>query len=55
MDEHEKQQQRLNQAAEQFTDALVEQLRTVSNRAVGAQEQGVQLTQNFFNRVQHIS
>jgi len=55
MDEHEKQQQRLNQAAEQFADALVEQLRTVSNRAVGAQEQGVQLTQNFFNRVQHIS
>jgi hypothetical protein len=51
MDEHEKHHQRLNQAAEQFADALVEQLRTVSNRAVGAQEQGVQLTQNFFNRV----
>jgi hypothetical protein len=45
------QQQRLNHAAEQFADALVEQLRTVSNRAVGVQEQGAQLTQNFFNRV----
>src|SRR5215208_5849765 len=51
MDEHEKHQQRLNQAAEQFADALVEQLRTVSNRALGPQEQGVKLTQNFFNRV----
>jgi hypothetical protein len=45
------QQQRINHAAEQFADALVEQLRTVSNRAVGVQEQGAQLTQNFFNRV----
>jgi len=45
------QQHRLSQAAEQFANALVEQLRTVSNRAVGPQEQGVQLTQNFFNRV----
>src|SRR5215207_3193112 len=45
------QQQRLSHAAEQFADALVEQLRAVSNRAVGVQEQGVQLTQNFFNRV----
>jgi len=51
MDEHEKHHQRLNQAAEQFADALVEQLRTVSNRALGPQEQGVKLTQNFFNRV----
>src|SRR5215203_242032 len=51
MDEHEKHHQRLNQAAEQFANAFVEQLSTVSNRAVGAQEQGVQLTQNFFNRV----
>jgi len=45
------QQQRLNQAAEQFAVALVGQLRTVSNRAMGVQEQGAQLTQNFFNRV----
>src|SRR5215203_662139 len=51
MDEHEKHHQRLNQAAEQFADALVEQLRTVSNRALGPQEQSVKLTQNFFNRV----
>src|SRR5918998_3515088 len=45
------QQQRLNQAAEQFTHALVTQLRTVSSQATGVQEQGAQLTQNFFNRV----
>src|SRR5215203_6726014 len=45
------QQQRLNQAAEQFAVALVGQLSTVSNRAMGVQEQGAQLTQNFFNRV----
>ena len=51
MDEQEKHHQRLNQAAEQFANAFVEQLRTGSNRAFGAQEQGVQVTQNFFNRV----
>ncbi len=45
------QQQRLNQAAEQFTGALVEQLRTVSDRAVEAQDQGARLTEDFFNRV----
>jgi len=45
------QQQRLNQAAEQFANALVEQFRTVSNRAIGIQEPGAQLTQTFFNRV----
>ncbi len=47
----ESQQQRLNQAAEQFTGALVEQLRTVSDRAVEAQDQGARLTEDFFNRV----
>jgi hypothetical protein len=39
----EGQQQRLNQAAEQFTGALVEQLRTVSDRTVEAQDQGLAL------------
>ncbi len=47
----EGQQQRLNQAAEQFTGALVEQLRTVSDRTVEAQDQGARLTEDFFNRV----
>jgi ABC-type transporter Mla subunit MlaD len=47
----EQQQQRINEAAQQFTDALVESYRAVSDRTVSAQESGVQLTQDFFNRV----
>ena len=47
----EQQQQRINEAAQQFTNALVESYRAVSGRAVSAQEPGVQLTQDFFNRV----
>ena len=47
----EQPQQRINEAAQQFTNALVESFRAVSDRGVGAQEQGVQLTQEFFNRV----
>jgi hypothetical protein len=46
----EQQQQRINEAADQFTSALVESFRAVSERGVGAQEQGVQLTQDFCNR-----
>ncbi len=47
----QQQQQRLNEAAEQFTNALVESYRTVAGRGVQAQEQGAQLTEDFFNRV----
>jgi uncharacterized protein YdiU (UPF0061 family) len=47
----EQQQQRINEAAQQFTEALVESFRAVSERGVGAQEQGAQLTQDFFNQV----
>jgi uncharacterized protein YdiU (UPF0061 family) len=47
----EKQQQRINEAAQQFADALVQSFRAVSDRSVSAQEQGAQLTQDFFNRV----
>ena len=47
----EQQQQRINEAAQQFTNALVESYRAVSGRTVSAQEPGVQLTQDFFNRV----
>ncbi len=45
------QQQRLNEAAEQFTSALVESYRTVSEGGVAAQERGAQLTEDFFSRV----
>ena len=47
----EQQQQRVNEAAEQFTSALVESFRAVSARGEAAQEQGTQRTQDFFNRV----
>ncbi len=49
MDQQE--QQRLNQAAEEFTNALVESSRAAAERGVNAQEQNAQLTQEFFNRV----
>jgi hypothetical protein len=44
-------QQRINEAAEQFTDALVESYKVVAERSASAQEQNVQLTETFFNRV----
>src|SRR5215218_4451723 len=47
----EQQQQRLNQAAEEFTDALVQSFRAASERGVDAQEQNAQLMQDFFDRV----
>jgi hypothetical protein len=47
----EQQQQRVNEAAEQFSGALVESFKVVSARGEAAQEQGAQLTQDFFNRV----
>jgi hypothetical protein len=47
----EQQQQRINQAAEEFTNALVESFRVVSDRGVNTQEQGARLTEDFFNRV----
>ena len=46
----EQQQQRVNQAAEEFTDALVESFRIASERGVNAQEQNARLTEDFFNR-----
>jgi len=44
-------QQRINEAAEQFTDALVESYKVVAERGAAAQEQNAQLTETFFNRV----
>ena len=46
----EQQQQRVNQAAEEFTNALVESFRIASERGVDAQEQNARLTEDFFNR-----
>jgi hypothetical protein len=49
MDDQE--QQRLNQAAEEFTNAYIEAQRAAAGRGVSMQEQNAQLTQEFFNRV----
>jgi hypothetical protein len=46
----QQQQQKVNEAADQFTDALVQSYKTVAERGVSAQEQGTQLTQVFFNQ-----
>ena len=43
-------QQRINQAADQFTDALVQSYKTVAERGVSAQEGGAQVTEVFFNQ-----
>ena len=48
MDQH--QQQRINEAAEQFTDALVQSYKTVAESGVSAQERSTQLTEVFFNQ-----
>ena len=47
----EQRQQRIDEAAQQFTSALVESFRAVSARGERAQEQSAQLTQEFFDRV----
>ncbi len=46
----QQQQQRVNEAAEQFTDALVQSYKTVAECGASAQEQYTQLTEVFFNR-----
>jgi ABC-type transporter Mla subunit MlaD len=45
------QQQRINEAAEQFADAVRDSYQAVADRTVSAQELNAQLTQDFFNRV----
>jgi uncharacterized protein YdiU (UPF0061 family) len=47
----ERQQQQVNEAAQQFADALTESFRTVSERSVSAQQLNAELTQAFFNNV----
>src|ERR671916_685022 len=43
-------QQRINQAADQFTDALVQSYKTVAERGLSAQEGSAQVTEVFFNQ-----
>ena len=43
-------QQRVNEAAEQFTDALVQSYKAVADSGVSAQERGTQFTEVFFNQ-----
>src|ERR687890_261991 len=47
------QQQRINAAAQQFTDALVAASRATSDRSVAAQKLGTQMTGYFFNSVKN--
>jgi hypothetical protein len=43
-------QQRINEAADQFTDALVQSYKTVAERGVSVQESSKQVTEVFFNQ-----
>ena len=47
----EQQQQRLNQAAEQFANAIRDSSRALAERGISAQKMNAQLIQGFFNRV----
>jgi hypothetical protein len=47
----EQQQQRINEAAQRFTEALLESYRAATDRTVSAQELNARLTQQFFNAV----
>jgi hypothetical protein len=49
--EDQQQQQRVNQAAEEFANALRESYQTVAGRGESAYELNAQLTEQFFNRV----
>jgi predicted nucleic acid-binding protein len=43
-------QQRVNEAAEKFTEALVQSYKAVAERGAFSQEQSAQLTEVFFNQ-----
>ena len=47
----EQQQRRVNEAAEQFADALRASFQAVSERGTSAQELNAELTEQFFNTV----
>src|SRR5215218_575260 len=44
------QQQKVNEAADQFTNALVQSFKVVADRGASAQDRGAQLTEVFFNQ-----
>jgi CheY-like chemotaxis protein len=50
----EQQQRRINEAAQKYTEALLESYRTATEHAVSAQELNAQLTQQFFDAVMDI-
>ncbi len=47
----EQQQRQINQAAEQFAEAVRDAYQAVADRTVSAQELNAELTQQFFNSV----
>ena len=46
-----RQQQKVNEAAEKFADTLKESYQSITDRSASAQELNAQLTQEFFNGV----
>jgi hypothetical protein len=46
----QQEQQRINEAAEQFPDALAHSYKTLAERGAEAVEQGAQVTEAFFNQ-----
>ena len=46
----QQQQQRVNEAAEKFTDALVQSYKVIAERGASTQEQNAQLTEVFVNQ-----
>ncbi len=47
----QQQQRQINEAAEQFANAVIESYQAVADRTVSAQELNAELTQQFFNSV----
>jgi hypothetical protein len=47
----DQQQKRINQAAQEFANAIVESQRAVAERGISAQQINTELTQQFFNSV----
>src|SRR5215218_8421409 len=51
----EQQQQRINQAAQEFANAIVASQRVLAERSISAQQLNTELTQQFFtNVVEHL-
>src|SRR5918992_2474937 len=47
----EQEQQRINQAAQEFANAIVASQRTLAERSISAQQLNTELTQQFFTQV----